>query len=1106
MSIQANLQKLTERWRNADPGERSNAQLFLTELAEALDVPRPQPKGSGYEFELPVRVVHRDGAESVEFADLYREGHFLLEAKDEARDKSSDVLMRAAYGQARSYVTHIPGPPPPYILVLDVARTLIVWDRWSGTYGGFQAGRRVDLETIAERDGDIALLRDIWLDPQARDPRAKANAVTKEIAGHLAELAASLEKRGHDQEVVARFLIRCVFTMFAEDVGLLKEEPFLRAVRDYGLEDPEEFSRAVGDLWAAMDTGGRFGLARILHFDGHFFHDQTVLPVTREDLGVLLEAARADWAYVEPSIFGTLLTRALDPEERHRLGAQFTPREFVERLVRPTIEDPIRKRWTRVEAEVIQLVETGRDRNKREAQRRLNEFHTWLRSLRFLDPACGSGNFLYVSLATVKRIEAEVLRTLEELTGQSELHVEEVGPWQFHGIEVKPWAREIAELTLWIGYHQFWLAHHGHSRPPEPVLRDTGTFECRDAVLTWDAVEEKAGRPDPTPKLVHSVTGELVPDPEASLTYMRYEGGLPAPWPEADFIVGNPPYMGNKRMREAFGDGYVEALRAAYPSVPESADYVMYWWQRAAQEVASGRTLRAGLITTRSIADVQNRALLNSAEKDGAAVIWAIPDHPWVDEAGAADVWVAMTVIAKPTGTATRIEVDGNGNVIRESYGERLNSDLSLKVNIPAAVDQPLLANAGLSGRGVTLVGSGFILEEEEATAIVQSNPKAAEVLRRYWRGSDITRRPRRVWVIDFGMREEAEAREYPVLFDLVRTRVYPERRSNNRASYRKYWWRFGEPRGTFRQALHGLSRYIATTYVAKHRLFRFVDGDITPDGGLIAIGMDEAWVLGVLSSSIHSTWSVAAGGTQGVGHTPRYNNSLCFEPFPMPDPAADVRRAVSEVAETIEAHRDRALARMEKVTLTEVYNVVEKLSRSIPLDEGERVIHEETACGVLLDLHDELDRLVAHSYGWPWPLEEREVLSRLIALHDSRKAEESSGRVRWLRPQYQRPRFADRLSEIPAELELAKVAEEKAEYQARPPWPDTAAEQIQAVQEAVADTPGNVEEIASRFHNARRELVDRHLETLKIMGEVRQTEDGRYHAVMGPPEAYAVA
>ncbi|MEX2532089.1 MAG: DNA methyltransferase [Gemmatimonadota bacterium] len=1096
MSVETKLFELAERWKDAGAAERANAQLYLTELAEALEVERPGPRGSGYEFEIPIKVVNRDGTDTTEFADLFKEGCFLLEAKDQVASRTDDALLRKAYGQVRSYVTHVPGAAPPYLLVLDVGRTLIVWDRWTGTYGGFKAGRRINLATLHERPEDIAVLRDVWESPARRDPRREANAVTREVAAKLAELAASLERRGLDHGRVARFLIRCVFTMFAEDVGLLKDEPFLRAIRDFGMQDPEEFRTAVKELWAAMDQGTRFGLHKLLEFDGHFFRDQEVIPLTREDLAVLLEAARKDWSSVEPSIMGTLLVRAFDPEKRHRLGAEFTPREYVDRLVRPTIEEPIREQWTLIEAEVVQLRERGRPIDLKRAVARLWEFHGWLRELRVLDPACGSGNFLYVAMETVKKVEMEVLHTIEELTGQPEMAVEEVGPWQFLGIEVDPWAREIAELTLWIGYHQFWMAHHGHTLPPEPVLRDSGNLELKDAVLAWDEVLEdpERSRPDPTPSVPHPVTGEVVPDPKKRLPYLVYRGARPAEWPEVDFIVGNPPYMGRGRQREAFGDGYVEALRAAYPDVNENSDYVMFWWHRAAESVATGRTIRAGLITTNTITQRHNREAIEWAREKGVGVVWAVPDHPWVDEVGAADVRVAMTVTSREPRGAVRLEVGAAGEVTREVRVAELHADLSAGVDVAGAASVPLLANRGLSSQGFTLVGQGFVLDGEEARALLDVDPRHGEVIRPYLSGRDLTQRARDQFVIDFALLAEKRARAYPVLYDLVRDRVKPARDANSRMSYRRYWWRFGEPRHVLREALPGLTRFIATPETSKHRVFAFLPVEAACAHKIIVIALDDSYSLGVLSSTIHAAWTIASGGRLGVGNDPVYQKSQTFDAFPFPSSSDPVRDEIRRAAEAIDAHRKAALERDGAVTMTGMYNVVEALRAGTELSKAERKIHQAAACGILKDLHDELDALVAEAYGWPWPLEEEEILDRLVRLHDERWAEEEAGNVRWLRPDYQVPKFRHEV--VPeAELELVTEEEPQAGEIEALAWPESTLDQIGLLKSVVEGSPGSAEEVRSRFDRASLALVERHLETLEIVGELRRGRDGRYRA-----------
>ncbi len=361
------LAALTDRWAAAKPAERANAQSYIIELCHALGVEPPAPAGSGYEFELAINVVARDGTETTNFVDCYKADHFALEAKDQAAGIPDDRLLRRAFGQVRNYVGHLRDQLPPYLMVLDVGKALLVWDRWAGDYGGFGAARRIDLRTLATNPDDIELLRDIWTNPAARDPRARSAAVTREIAGKLGELAASLESRGHPQEEVARFLIRCVFTMFAEDVDLLPAETFRELLNDVETADLPE---AMQDLWRVMDSGGRFGGRKLARFNGQFFHDARALPLTPDDHVLLIQAAGRAWADVEPSIFGTLLVRALDPVERHRLGAEFTPRAFVERLVRPTIEEPVRERWTLVQAQVLQLRETGRTRIGRRHSRR----------------------------------------------------------------------------------------------------------------------------------------------------------------------------------------------------------------------------------------------------------------------------------------------------------------------------------------------------------------------------------------------------------------------------------------------------------------------------------------------------------------------------------------------------------------------------------------------------------------------------------------------------------------------------------------------------------------------------------------------------------------
>ncbi|MDZ4258156.1 MAG: type IIL restriction-modification enzyme MmeI [Gemmatimonadales bacterium] len=1095
------LRALADAWTGTPISERSAFQTWLLAFCDALGVPGPNPPSPDYQFELPVRVINRDGTETTNFIDCWKGGHFALEAKATGVSAENDQPLRKAFGQVRNYASHAKGTLPPYLMVVDVPRTLMIWDRWSGEYGGFPAGRRIPLATLHERPDDIRFLQEIWTNPAARDPRGRAQQVSREIAAKLAELSAAFESRGHDPERVARFLMRCVFCFFAEDVELLPRGLFkktLETARTAG--GPDRVAEVLGSLWETMDQGGSFGADLIHRFNGHFFQTIEALPLTPDDVALLIDAAAFDWSRVEPSIFGTLLVRALDPAERHRLGAEYTPREYIERLVEPTVVEPLRERWTAVQAAVLQLTESeGKkparvNKDREAAVKELLTFHAWLRKLRFLDPACGSGNFLYVTMAAVKRIELEVFAELERVRGreQKEAIVEEVHPRQFHGIEVKPWAREIAELTLWIGYHQFWREAHGGRTPPVPILEDTGTIECRDAVLAWDDIVHRPekDRPDPTPRIVHPVTGELVPDPDAKLPYYEYVGARQAEWPEADFIVGNPPYIGNKRMREALGDGYVTALRKTYLSVPETADLVMYWWYRSGRLAANDAGFRAGLITTSSIRQISNRGVVQEFLNGGGEIVWALADHPWVAESSDdAAVRVSMTVLGHSAKGARIGMVGFGGERIMECNVTRIHSDLSVGADVSVTAQMALIANTGVVSRGYQLVGRGFVLGPAEANMLHADDPRFAVYIRVLIGGRDLTSRPKQRLVVDFGLIDETAARGAPLLFDLLRDRVKPERDANPRQSYREYWWRFGEPRPSLREFTRGLTRHIVTPQTARHRVFAWLGVDVAIDDSIIGIGLDDPFHLGVLSSTIHVHFAIAVGSRLGVGNDSRYNQSRCFAPFPFPDPAPDLRQRIGVVAERLDAHRKAAIARDERVTMTGMYNVVEKLRSGAALTPKERAVHEVAACGVLKDLHDELDALVATAYGWPWPMEREEILERLVALHAERVAEERAGKVRWLRPEYQIPRYAPEAA-VQAEAELgdrAGASDDAAGIapDAPAPWPGTAVEQLGAVK-AVANRVGpTAAAVSAAFAGADQALVRRHLETLVVMGEV---------------------
>jgi hypothetical protein len=865
-----------------------------------------------------------------------------------------------------------------------------------------------------------------------------------------------------------------------------------------------------------MASGGFSVALRVAvpHFNGGLFEHPVALPLTADQLQLLIEAAQADWRDVEPAIFGTLLVRALDPAERHKLRAHFTPRAYVERLVLPAIIEPLRAEWEAVQTAALLLAEGGKGAD---ALAEVRAFQRRLASIRILDPACGSGNFLYVTLEHLKRLEGEVLEVLRSL-GQAqatlELEGEIVRPEQFYGIEVNPWAAAVAELVLWIGYLQWHLRTRGGAAGlPEPILRNLHNIECRDAVLAWDAVEpllDAEGRPvtrwDGRTTVTHPVTGEPVPDEAARVPAWRYVNPRPAVWPEADFIVGNPPFIGSKYMRDSLGDGYAEAIRRTYAHVPDSADYVMYWWDKAAELVQTGRARRFGLITTNSLRQTFNRRVLeHHLGEGGIHLAFAIPDHPWVDSAEGAAVRIAMTVGAAGEGPGMLQQVvseqardDGTAQITLTQRTGQILTDLTIGANVAGA--SPLRANENLSNPGVKLHGAGFIITQEEAAKLgLGSTPGLERHIRLYRNGRDLTAIPRDVLVIDlFGLTAEEVRARFPAVYQWVYERVKPERDQNNRASYRNNWWIHGEPRAALRPALAGLSRFIATPVTAKHRFFLFLDGNILPDDAIIAIATCDAFVLGVLSSRIHVAWALATGGRMGVGNDPRYLKTRCFEPFPFPA-ATDAQQArIRDLAEQLDAHRKRQQTQHPKLTLTDLYNVLEKLRPGEPLSAKDKAVHEQGLVSVLRELHDELDAAVCDAYGWPVTLADEEILARLVALNAERAAEEAQGHIRWLRPEYQAPAdHASRFTQHALIQEDAPVYEVSPETHPLLPWPTRMAEQAQAVRAALAALggPASAAQVAATFAGAPPDRVAELLETLVTLGQARSNADGGYVA-----------
>lgn len=1155
-----------ERWAASGAAERANYQLFLSELCTLLEVPPPEPSRpddaeNAYVFERNVHFTEDDGSTSIGRIDLYKRGAFVLEAKQgsdaQAADaaaaaallpekakkparrgaavrgtRSWDDAMLRARGQADRYARALPVTEgwPPFLVVVDVGHSIELYSEFSRsgkTYVPFPDPKsfRIMLADLC-RPEIRERLRQVWLDPLALDPSRRSAKVTRELAQRLAELARLLEKAGHHAEDVARFLMRCLFTMFAEDIELIPRGAFQNLLGGL-MDEPENFKPAVEDLWRTMNTGGFSPVLRkrLLRFNGGLFAEGFALPLTRPMLQLLHEAAGADWTDVEPAIFGTLLERALDPVERHKLGAHYTPRAYVERLVLPTVIEPLREDWQVAFAAAVAAARQG---DLAAARATVRTFHEHLCKTRVLDPACGSGNFLYVTLEQMKRLEGEVLNALRDF-GDTQHTLFEVDPHQFLGIEVNPRAAAIADLVLWIGYLQWHFRTRGHAAPAEPIIKNYKNIECRDAVLAWDRKElvldeqlKPVTRWDGRTMKTHPVTGDEVPDETARVNVERYINPRKAEWPEADFVVGNPPFVGDKVMKAALGEGYVEALRSTYADMPSSCDLVIYWWVKAAELVQARALTRFGFIATNSLRQNFNRnAIKRFFRADPPLCLhFAIPDHPWVDSADGADVRISMTVgslLKKPGRLLQVVSEDYDESTPTVAFDERLgmiHEDLTIGADTVAA--RPLKSNDGLSCPGVKLFGQGFVIEGDVAAEFQRrAHGFRPPIIRPYVTAREIAQNPKGRMVIDLlGHDVQTVRRDLPQIWQWLLEHVKPERDQNNRESYRRNWWIFGEPRKTFRLALNGLARQIVTPETAKHRYFVFLECEVTAEGTCIIIADDDAFVMGVLSSRAHEVWALATGSRMGVGNDPRYNKTRCFDPFAFPVSSEAQVSRIRDLAEQLDAHRKRQQALHPKLTLTDMYNVLEKLRAGEELTAKDKTIHQQGLVSVLRQIHDDLDAAVCAAYGWPATLSDDEILERLVALNAQRAAEEAGGLIRWLRPEFQNPSAAKQQSldlledesrtphgprggrrtpHAPREDDPTRSAGSTAGQ--KHTWPKGRAAQAKAVLAALRDCPAPVagEELAQRFSRAPRETVDELLQALVALGQARRTRGGKY-------------
>ncbi len=1040
-------QAFIDKWKDNKLSERAGAQSHFLDLCELLAVDRPADPAN-YCFE---RGAKRTGADRG-WADVWKRHAFAWEYK------APGAKLDAALKQLMTYALALDNPP-----------LLVVSDRLRIEIHTHFTGAPSEMHTIALADiGSVENLKKLrWLftDPNQFKPERTRTAITLQAAKLIGDLAWQLQQRKHDPHRVAHFLNKVIFCLFAEDARGPASEPLLPSqlfttILNNGRKDVARFEKQLKNLFRAMsERHGEFGEHFIQWFNGGLFDDDITIPLNADDIDKLINVSLLDWSAIEPSIFGTLFERGLDPAKRSQLGAHYTDPVSIMRIVNPVIVEPLLAEWETEKAAiaaqmlVFQRFATGTSSEKKKAAAALKDatrtyitFKERLKNFKVLDPACGSGNFLYLALQALKDIELRVGLEAEELG--LERGFPEVGPQSMHGIEISPYAAELAKVTVWIGDIQ-WMLKHGFAPSREPILKTLDQIQCRDALLTpslpalpreggesqsGEGLDSAANARSETKtsqaRIVPTNTTKTNTSPATSPSPLAGEGlgrggsvlkspaTLPSQWPTVHAIIGNPPFLGGSKMREELGDDYTATLRAAYAGkVPGGADLVCYWFAKAHDAVQANANTRAGLVATNSIRQSTNRPVLERIVSDGE-IFNAWSDEAWVNEGAAVRVSIVCfgesrmeTATADSSLTAARNDKFLDGRVVA-----RINADLTGDVSAANSLDvtkaKGLRENAGVSFQGIPKAGP-FDIEGSLAREWLKlPNPHGksnSEVLKPSWNGIDVTRRQRDGWIIDFGPSMEARAAAlYELPFQHVVKYVKPEREKNSEKSSRDLWWRHQRSRPEMRAATKNLRRFIVTPEVAKHRPFVWLDHAVLPDKMLIVIARDDNTTFGILSSRLHVAWALALGGS--LEDRPRYNPTLCFQTFPFPEgltpdlkPADYTNRHATDIAAA--AKRLNEL-RTNWLNPPDWVDVVPEVvagypDRIIAKPEYAKAIKERTLTNLynkrqagevqwLEDAHQTLDAAVAAAYGWAdysVAMADEEILRRLLALNLARSA-----------------------------------------------------------------------------------------------------------------------
>ncbi|MBW6472661.1 MAG: hypothetical protein K0B14_06005 [Anaerolineaceae bacterium] len=916
-------QEFVSKWKTSELKERSAYQEHFIDLCRMIDHPTPvekDPIGDNFTFEAGAsKALGGNG-----FADVWYRGHFAWEYK------GRHANLEKAYHQLLQYKDALENPP---LLIVSDTESIIIHTNFTNSIKHVFHLKIEDLLTPKA----LSILRNIFYSPESLRPQQTTQQVTEEAAIQFSKLADHLRNRGVEPTQAAHFIIRLLFCLFSEDVGLLPEKLFTRMVSN-SRKNPEIFNQQLSQLFQAMSKGGVFGVEIIRQFDGHLFDNAENIPISVEEISILAGICGLDWSQIEPSILGTLFERSLDPSKRSQLGAHYTSRDDILLLIEPVLMAPLRRQWQALLPEIEDLGEKIKLEKGKKRENLLNQlsatifkFTNELANIQILDPACGSGNFLYIALRELLDLWKEVATKASELGLPILIPYTDVAPTpeQLHGIEINIYAHQLAQTSIWIGYIQ-WLQENGFGIPPEPILKPLNNILNMDAILAFD----NHGNP-------------IEPD-----------------WPKADVIIGNPPFLGGNKIRSELGNKITDNIFTVYKGrIPNSSDLVCYWFEKARSLIERREVSRIGLLSTNSIRGGANKTVLDRI-KDTGDMFWAISDKDWILEGAAVNV----SMIGFDNGSETIKYLDYKKT-------ENINSDLTSGLNFRNI--KKLIENKNICFRPDEK-GGPFEISNEVAQKMLNSpiNPNGKtnrDVIIPWVNGSDLTDRKRNMWIIDFGtFMDEEQASLYELPFKYVLENVKPLRLSNSIERFRKYWWIHRIPGEDMRKAIKKISRYIATIRVAKYRLFVWLENEVLPDCSLYVFSRSDDYFFGVLHSKPHELWALRLGTS--LEDRPRYTPSSTFETFPFPWPPGEelfdnpLVQKISQAAKELVEKRDMWFnplgtpeEELKRRTLTNLYN------------------QDPTWLQLA---HEKLDKAVFAAYGWPDNLSDDEILERLLGLN----------------------------------------------------------------------------------------------------------------------------